>query len=936
MDAWIGQLDTPESAPSSTTLSIERNLILEWCGAKVPTSEPEPTFVLHLHISHSSKPPGHVLPGNFGGIMGDLVRNHDWSLTAPELGPFQAWPSSLKTAASIVLSSKIQALLLWGPDLRIMAYSDNCIPTFAAKVCIFFLSPISSRPLIIITSRVLLRLQHPSMLGGSYKVVFREVWPFIQDRVLKTKNEGVTVYVEDRLYKLFRRGFLESCFFTVTTTPVLAESGHFEGVITWSIETTTKSLSNRRVSFLRDLGIAMIGAPNRKGLWDEFDRFVKERNEDLAFAVTYLKREDGTLARSEASIGTGSYAFPDTLDPADTNGDPSFISSRIRESWNNRKVIEIVPPEASSEHKNGVVLVIPITTNNDETPALLVVGTNSSLAFDQAYTEFVQMIQHEVSMAYVNIKSLETAKAQAQALMELDKAKTSFFMSMSHELRTPLGLIIGPVEDCLIDPDFALTENQSMQLELVRKNSVRLLKLVNSLLDIGRLNSGCMKAVFRPIDVSEKTGQYFSMFQSAIEKAGLKYLTEIENVDPNVVFLDEEMWQKIIFNLLGNAIKFTLKGHIKGALRLCPDKKFIEFSVEDTGVGIPDNQIAKVFDQFQRVEYTGGRSFGGSGIGLALVNDLVKFHGGSISLQSTVNVGTTFTVRIPVGKQHLPQDQVGFRAASEETLTRPNQHTIKNMNAYLEEAMGFVHSENADNIGNGGASPCHPKSGKRKSIILSAVRDDSNAIFLVDDNADMRKYLGRILSRYWSIVETFENGKLALEAMKRVLPSLVVSDVLMPIMDGLTMIKEMKSRERLSRIPVILMSGAASGEPHKLSGFENGADEFLVTTQNYSQQALSATTFKEKPVNSRELVVKIKLLLEKHAIRSNLENDIVKQKEISAKAERRYGQICRVSPVGLFACDAKVFGFCLACNRSQLLLRETSSSQTRSLQKFFG
>ncbi|KAJ3062116.1 hypothetical protein HDU98_001987, partial [Podochytrium sp. JEL0797] len=196
------------------------------------------------------------------------------------------------------------------------------------------------------------------------------------------------------------------------------------------------------------------------------------------------------------------------------------------------------------------------------------------LDFDACYLEFIDMIRHEISLTYVNIKSLENEKIEAQALIELGNVKTSFFMSMSHELRTPLTLIIGPVDDCLQQKN--LSDQQKTSLEMVRKNSTRLLRLVNTLLDIGRLNAGCMKAKFKLTNIAERTREYLSMFQSAIERSGLQFVVCCESIEGEC-FVDGEMWQKIVFNLLGNAIKFTLKGTIKCIIQTSQDKGHFEF-----------------------------------------------------------------------------------------------------------------------------------------------------------------------------------------------------------------------------------------------------------------------------------------------------------------------------------------------------------------------
>ncbi|KAJ3235649.1 hypothetical protein HDU81_000281 [Chytriomyces hyalinus] len=906
MSQWLQSLahsrhtvDTDSSAALQLPLSLGR--VADISAVAIERTKQCVTYAVQIAVT---KPhPTHDIPFHNASTMGTLLAQINWPLEAPELGDIRDWPTSLKTAVSMTLCSKIQAMLLWGPQFRVMAYNDTAISTFGDK--------------------------HPSMIGKPYKQVFPDIWPFIEGRMNTIVQTGTPMYHEDRAYTFCRNGFQELTYYTASQNPVLGDSGHFEGVITFSFETTGKVLGNSRVAYLRDLGITLIASPDLNTFWIQLVEFLEAHTNELAFAVVYrVSPETGVLIRMDTDA-LSNQMLPKEVDPLQKlqdGDDDDGLTRVVCEAWNSRQLMQLVPPESHILHRNGTVLVMPVVASNGDAPALIVAGTRTTLPFDEKYFDFVNMIRHEVSMAYVNVQSLEIAKARTDALVELDKVKTSFFMSMSHELRTPLGLIIGPVEDCLKDTDSKLTDNQSMQLELVRKNSVRLLKLVNSLLDVGRLNSGCMKAVFRLFDISEKTGQYLCMFQSIIEKGGLKYQMHIEAIDSQLCYVDEEMWQKIVFNLLGNALKFTLNGHIRATLKLSEDAKFVHFIVEDTGVGIPHDQISRVFDQFHRVEFVGGRSFEGSGIGLNLVNDLVKLHGGSIGIASVVGQGTTMTVRIPTGHQHLPRDQVV------DSWEDPDEQTAKYMTSYLEEAYCFVSDDPAsDGINIPPTLPMKPLNELKTDKVaasgssLMPLRPPSTTstassilIFLVDDNQDMRRYLGHVLSRHYS-VEVFENGSAALEAMLRIVPALVVADVLMPVMDGLQMVKEMRGLPRLMRVPVILMSGSATGEAQKLLGFENGADEFL-----------------EKPVNSKELIIKIKMLLDHSTIRSNLEEDVRAQKQISAQTMKRYEQISRVSPVGLFTCNAE--GYVIFANDkfAQILGFESIDSMSPELSSSAG
>ncbi|KAJ3354602.1 hypothetical protein HDU83_005053 [Entophlyctis luteolus] len=707
----------------------------------------------------------------------------------------------------MVLLAKIQGILIWGPEFRIMAYNDLAIPRIGIKARVYDGLAISEL------------LAAPAGIKAT---------------IFNAKDEGVSALFEDKAYMLCRYGYIEKTFFTVTTLPILGESGKFEGVVTWSLETTSKVLENSRISYLSSLVTTLIASSTVDEFWDNLQLFFDTKIDDLAFGVIYLNQGHRLTKHSTVQA----TEFPDIIEVSDDLNRQS-ISGKILDVFISKQTYELLPAGAHTEHKNGCYVIMPIITKTGETPGLLVIGTSPLLPFNQAYKRFVDFICHEVVSAYTGIQALVSAKTQAENLKELDNTKTSFFMSMSHELRTPLTLMIGPLEDFLKDSSANLSKEQFTSLEMVHRNSKRLLTLVNNLLDIGRLNAGCTSAKFRAVNITQCTRQYIAMFESTIRKKGLQLLVEVEENDL-FVFLDEDMWQKIVFNLLGNALKFTLQGHIKCELYKCTSSQKIKFVVSDTGIGIPPDQIGKVFDQFHRVETN--RNFQGSGIGLSLVSNLLKVHGGKISVLSNLNEGSSFTVELSVGSDHLPMSQIQKPNEEPDSQMRGVDMTLQPDVSEFADA-GDIHSET-------------PPVDEPRGEFL---------IFIVDDNIDMRTYLRQILSRRW-MVRVFENGKSALEAMDTITPSLIVSDIQMPVMTGTELAHAVRSKRQLSRIPIILITGADG----KLLGFESGADDTL-----------------EKPINSKELILKIKLLLNQYSIRSHLEDDILREKELTAEAMKR-------------------------------------------------
>ncbi|MEH1848643.1 MAG: HAMP domain-containing sensor histidine kinase [Nostoc sp.] len=301
----------------------------------------------------------------------------------------------------------------------------------------------------------------------------------------------------------------------------------------------------------------------------------------------------------------------------------------------------------------------------------------------QAEENRIQLIQEQAAH--------EEERQRAESLAEVDRAKTLFFSNVSHEFRTPLTLLLAPLQDALSDSANPLTQKQRERLELAHRNSLRLLKLVNTLLDFSRIEANRLKANYEPTDLSTYTAELASVFRSAIENANLQLVVDCPPL-PDPIYVDREMWEKIVLNLLSNALKFTFDGMISVSLK--PKANTVELMVSDTGVGISASELPHLFERFYQVKGAKGRSYEGSGIGLSLVQELVKQHGGAIAVTSTVDQGTTFTVTIPTGIAHLPADQIWVAS------TLPS--TAVTANAFVEEALRWLPEQEEEGRGTQG------------------------------------------------------------------------------------------------------------------------------------------------------------------------------------------------------------------------------------------
>ena len=363
---------------------------------------------------------------------------------------------------------------------------------------------------------------------------------------------------------------------------------------------------------------------------------------------------------------------------------------------------------------------------------------------------------------------IDDQKRVEESLAALDRAKTTFFSNVSHEFRTPLTLMLGPLEEIQKEAREQLSPERHERLVAVRRNGLRLLKLVNTLLDFSRMEAGRALTSYQPTALASFTGEIASAFDSAMKTAGLRFSVEcLPIADP--VYVDRDMWEKIVLNLLSNAYKFTFAGEV--ALTLRPVDGAVELRVRDTGVGIPEEHRERVFERFHRIESTQGRTYEGTGIGLALVQELVRLHGGTVCVESAVGGGSTFTVTIPCGKEHLPAERIHAPQSLVSTSIRAE--------AYVEELQQG--SGNEGGFGGRCGNACQTSfarpsaepspSGKRELIVLA------------DDNADMRQYLTRLLSERYE-VHAAADGLEALEATRKLRPALVLADVMMPHLDG--------------------------------------------------------------------------------------------------------------------------------------------------------
>jgi signal transduction histidine kinase/DNA-binding response OmpR family regulator len=732
--------------------------------------------------------------------MNALIAANNWSRT--EVGPIDAWPQALKTVIQVMLGSRYAMWMAWGPKLTFFC-NDAYAPTLGEK--------------------------HPWALGNPATEVWKEIWPQIGPRIQTVITTNKATWDEGLQLFLERHGYPEETYHTFSYSPVPDDSGAIGGMLCVVTEETVRVIAARRLGVLREFAHRLTTARSSGEVFDALKRCLSEHREDLPFTMTYLTDADHGTARLALATGIepGGASAPETIDLTDESPAwPLAEALKAAASRNLDDLAERFPdlPTGIWQKPPRQAMVLPIFAQGHDRPiGVFVAGLNPFRPHDEEYANFVQLLVAQLGSGLANAHAYEEEHRRANALAEIDRAKTTFFSNASHEFRTPLTLLLSPVEDILARTTLSSEVTvERDELLLIHRNAVRLLKLVNTLLDFSRIEAGRLQAHYETVDIAEYTRELASTFRSAMEKAGLAFTIDCAAI-ATPIHVDRDMWEKIVLNLLSNAFKYTLQGSIAVRLRPAAGSSAVELTVEDTGVGIPEHELPHLFERFHRVEGQRGRTQEGSGIGLALVQELVKLHGGAVRAQSRVGRGTIFTVTIPTGSAHLKAEGIGG--------IRPGAEPSRS-DAYVQEALRWLP---------GDAETQQPEAGGSTG--------DRPLVLVADDNADMRDYLQRLMARRFEVVAV-PDGEQAIQSAKLRRPDLILSDVMMPRLDGFGVVRAIRADPKLQDVPIILLS-ARAGEEARVEGIESGADDYLV-----------------KPFVARELLARVAANLDLSRVRS--------------------------------------------------------------------
>ncbi|HTX36873.1 MAG TPA: ATP-binding protein [Bryobacteraceae bacterium] len=781
-----------------------------------------------MPVTRGTDPGIDVLPA--AGEMSELVRSLDWSTTP--LGASENWSPALRTTVRILLANRFPQLLWWGPEY-ISIYNDAYRPILGRK--------------------------HPWALGKPVRDCWSEIWDILQPLIDTPFQGGPATWSEDIELQINRAGFIEETHFTVAYSAVPDDTapGGIGGVLATVHEITEKVVGQRRITVLRDLGARTAEARTAEEACAISAAVLRPHNKDIPFALLYVADASGAQARLAASCGVDESVDmkPPVIRLDDSSGASSPWPIALAHRTRQMQVVQdlpsqfgAVPPGPWPDPPQSAV-IIPIRSHvTHQTAGFLIAGLSSRLQFDEGYRNFLEVATTQIAAAIANAQVYEEERKRAEALAEIDRAKTAFFSNVSHEFRTPLTLILGPLEEALSNSHGILPMGAAASLTVSHRNALRLLKLVNTMLDFSRIEAGRAQACYQPVDLALLTAELASNFQSLCQKAGLRLMVHCTLPPDEPAYVDRDMWEKIVLNLLSNAFKFTLQGEIEVRLESAEGRALL--TVRDTGVGIPSEELPRMFQRFHRVQNSRGRTHEGTGIGLALVHELVKLHGGTVTVASVMGQGSTFRVAIPLGKAHLDPSRIGEAPEAASTSVTPA--------AFVEEAWRWLPDEPAPEAQvldrpYGAAFPDRPAADAERL-------QEKPHILWADDNADMRAYVRRLLGNRFNVTAV-SDGKAALDAARARRPDLVLSDVMMPTLDGFGLLRELRADLQLREIPVILLS-ARAGEEARIEAMEANADDYLI-----------------KPFSARELVA----LVESHLRMSRLRREAA---EAVRRAER--------------------------------------------------
>ena len=738
------------------------------------------------------------------GEVGALARQVNWLHTP--LGPVLQWPAELRLLARTAMEKPHPTALWWGREGALI-----CNDAYL---------------------RFLGEGRRAKALGAPARAAWGGAWNDLGPMAERVMKHGVAVQEQRFRFLLDRNGAVEEVFSHFAFSPIRDGRGSVVAVHHSAWDVTEQVVAERRLQALRALAEGIAGAHAPRAACEQAAAVLGAAPLDVPFAVLYLfdrTRRQAMLAAA-AGLAAGSSAAPHTMvigsagdtwalqrliDSAATAEPPGVLLQDLPRRVPEMPALMAGPPAGPLPRS---AILLPLRWGDDVRPiGALVAGLSPHRPFDEGYRSFVGLVARQVSAGLAEARAHELEREQRERLAGLDRAKTEFFANVSHDFRTPLTLLLSPLDEMLRRRDEFPAE-LAAEIDVAARNSRRLLRLVDNLLDFSQIEQRRQRVAVRPTDLAALTTDVASAFRSAVERAGLKLSVQCPDTLP-LVPVDSQTWERIVSNLLSNALKFTFEGEITLSLRAL--SLHVELVVADTGIGIPKHELPNVFKRFHRVRGARARTIEGSGIGLALVHDLVTRMGGQIQVLSREGRGTAFTIWMP-----LQASRATFDASTLAPEDTSGGHIASGL---AEEAYTWL---------------AGPAGGPGFDEMLDAPKGEhlrlapGAHVLVADDNADLRDYLKRLLGAYWRVTAVAD-GAQALQVARAQRPDLILADVMMPALDGFALLRTVRDDEALKHTPLIFLT-ARAGEDTAIEGLLAGADDYLA-----------------KPFSARELIARV-------------------------------------------------------------------------------
>ncbi|MBP2371218.1 SpoIIE family protein phosphatase [Pseudonocardia parietis] len=714
-----------------------------------------------------------------------LLESTDWSVTP--LGPRAGWDRELEDTIRFMLESRQPLVAWWGPEL-VLFYNDE----FAARA----------------------GRRHP----WTFARPLREGWPELDAHLADElpqllSGERAGIYrAADRLV-LSRWGVPEVTWWNYSATPVRGPASRVLGLLTLVTEVTESVVGARRMSVLAGLGEVARDAPSLDVAVERLNAVLDDSVEDIGCAAVTTCGPDPRSLITVRVDGPPANWLP--IDPGPDAG----------------PVVEFVTAEPAPDDGDGAGLpVTDLARGVMHTPdgvacIAVVIGAPPLLPIDAAHRSFLRLVVDHIGTVLTTAVIRDRERDHRDDLSTVEQARADYYAGLGDEFRDPLSLVLGSLERLRAHTDGAVRG----QAELAHRNAERILKLVDGLLDVSALQSGKHEGLFAATELGATTAEIVAAFAPVLERAGLAL--DVSCPPPGrPAWVDRDAWEKVVLNLLSNAVKYTTDGGV--TVELTQEGEQVVLQVADTGVGIPDDEIDSLFDRFRRPGRPRGRTAEGSGLGLPLIRQLVRLHGGSIGVASEPGRGSVFTVRIPLGFAHLPGDRLVRSPVGTRTTPRL-------AGPYVAEALRWL-PDPPDEAEAAVGRPCPANRGRSLdgSVVDGLDIVNPDRVLVVDDDREMRGYLRDLLSEHWT-VQVVADGAAALDAARTDPPDLVVADAALPASGGIELLRALRSDPRTVGVPVVLLSSRA-GEEAALEGFAAGADDYLV-----------------RPFSARELLARV-------------------------------------------------------------------------------